>query len=270
MSRFPSRSGAPFGALLLLSLSVRAAEPRPDVSISITPPFIEKVAADRTQLSDSLSYTNDGTVPLLVSVDFADFSVSEEGGVSEEPPGSQHTSLVPYLRLSPGTIRVGPGQRVFFRYAVDTPPEFDQLRGMVYFSAVPQVPGAANQVLVVARAGVPLYVENRRSRPAALQVEEPTWERESGGYLILKTATRNTGERNIRPSGFVRVRSKDDTFDKTFDFNEGREPVLPGQRRRWEMTFGPVPQGALSVETRFSTSTRTSYESEAWIPAAQD
>ena len=159
---------------------------------------------------------------------------------------------------------------MFFRYAVDAPPEFDQLRGMVYFSAVPQVPGAPNQVLVVARAGVPLYVENRHSEPAALQVEGVEWQRSGDGHITLKTATRNTGERNIRPSGYVRVRTKDDTFDKTFDFNEGREPVLPGQRRRWEMTFGPVPDGELSVETRFSTSTRTTYESEAWIPAARD
>jgi hypothetical protein len=265
-------SRVPKGALLLLPLAATAAPSPPAISIAIVPPRIEKAVGSTSKVADVIEFTNQGSVPVLVSVDLADFGVDESGEVAEKPPGSQPVSLVPYLRVSPSSLRVAPSQRVYFRYSAEPPADFKQLRAMIYFSSRPEVPDRSNQVLVVARMGVPLYLENRRARPAALRVDEITWERsgEPRDRLTLKLRTSNDGERNIRPSGYVEVRSPDGRFDRSYAFNEGQEPVLPGQKRRWELSFGPVPKGELEVEVRFAVSPRASYESTSWIPAIGD
>ena len=141
---------------------------------------------------------------------------------------------------------------------------------MLYFSSFPEVKPGANQVMVVARMGVPLYLENIKSRPALLQVREVSCERSQPalGHLSLGLLVTNEGERNLRPTGWVSVRSKDGKFNESFDFNRGREPVLPGQTRRLNQIFGPVPEGELAVKLRMATSDRTSYETSFSVPAA--
>ncbi len=167
-------------------------------------------------------------------------------------------------------VRVVPNQEVFFRYSVETPEEFAQLRAMVYLMSRPEAPPGANQVVVVARMGVPIYVENTKAGPAQLTIDELEWVRDedSGNELQLRLVVRNEGERNIRPNGYVHVRSEDGKYEQTFDFNEGREPVLPGQKRRWVQEFGPVAEGPLQVKLRLETSRRASYEAEATVPGS--
>jgi hypothetical protein len=163
--------------------------------------------------------------------------------------------------------RVAPSQEVFFRYSVATPEEFDQLRAMVFLSSHPEVPPGANQVQVVARLGVPIYVENVKSERAKLRVDELEWDRpeDRPDQLRLRATVVNEGGRNIRPTGFVQVRGTSGKYERTFEFNEGNEPVLPGQKRRWELYFGPVAEEELAVKLRMTTSHRTSYEAEASI-----
>ncbi len=258
------------GALLcLLCLSTSAAL-RSAISIAIVPPYIEKVVRAGSKVSDTISFTNQGTETVSVGVDFADFGVSEQGDVSEEPPGTQPASLVRFVRVSPTRVRVAPNQQVFFRYAVETPQDFKQLKAMIYFSSRPEIAESANQVVMIPRMGIPLYIENMKAKPASLKLDEIKWERsgEKSESLLLSLHVKNEGERNIRPTGFLQVRSVDGKFDRVFDFNDGREPVLPGQRRRWAMSFGPVPGGELFVKLRFTNSPRTTIESEHRVPAA--
>jgi len=270
-ARFASK--APRGALLAVSfLLLAGSRATAGVSIAIVPPYAEKLVAGGTSVSDTISFTNRGSEPVLVSVDLSDFRVGDQGDVSEEPPGSQDTSLVPYLRISPTSMRVAPNQQASFRYVVETPEEFRQLRAMLYFSSLPETPAKANQVRIVPRMGVPLYVENTKAGQASLRVDHLEWQRsaESPDQLLLELTTENQGARNIRPTGFVSVRTRDGKFERSFPFNEGREPVLPGQMRQWRLAFGPVPTGELDVQLRVATSLRTSYESRTWVPAAND
>jgi len=140
---------------------------------------------------------------------------------------------------------------------------------MIYLSSRSEVDVGKNQVQVVARMGVPLYVENIKAAAANLTIHELAWDRpeEMPDRLRLRLLVTNNGDRNIRPKGFVHLQSDNGRFDETFDFNEGREPVLPGQTRRWERYFGPVPEGDLVVKLRLATSTRQSFEAEATVLA---
>ncbi|HUF16971.1 MAG TPA: hypothetical protein VMS12_02875 [Thermoanaerobaculia bacterium] len=247
-------------AVLLLSVlspgSLTAA-----VSVSLSPPYIEKLMPSGGKLQDTISYTNDSDTPMLVTVDFADFGVSATGEVSEMPSGTDVTSLARSIRISPSKIQVPPGGRTFFRYSVTAPEEFTQLRSQIFFSSTPIVESAPNQVLFVARMGIPIYVENVKAQPADIKVHEVKWERsgENNESLVLKAVVTNEGERNIRPSGFLEVRSQDGRFAQTFPFNEGNEPVLPGQKREWTLSFGPVPGGELSLDLRFAIGPRAMF-----------
>jgi hypothetical protein len=207
----------------------------------------------------------------MVQVDFADFAVDASGQVFEQPPGSVEDSLVPHMRMSPTSIRVLPDQRVFLRYSIETPQDFDQLRAMVFVSSIPDIEPGGNKVRVVARMGVPIYVENRKAKPARLEIESAEWDRSpETDSLRLRLVVSNEGERNIRPQGYVHVKSRDGKFNQTFDFNQGREPVLPGQKRRWEQNFGPVPEGELEVKLRMASSARASFEVEAQVAAVDE
>jgi hypothetical protein len=261
----------PSGARPLLLAALAGSTALAEVSIAIVPPYIEKVARPGSHLSDTLSYTNQGDHPVLVEIDLADFAVGEGGEVAEAPPGTDPTSLASRLHVSPTSIRVVPGQRVYFRYSIEAPDEFSQLRSMIFLSSHPELPDGANQVQVVARMGVPLYVESTDSEPARLEVGEIHWDRPEGSLdrIRVRAVVVNHGQRNIRPEGFVHVDSADGKFSTTFEFNEGREPVLPGQKRRWEQTFGPVPTGEVAVRLRVATSARTSHESTSTVAAAR-
>jgi hypothetical protein len=239
----------------------------PAVSVSLSPPFIEKLARPSGRLSDTIALTNGSLFPVDVSVDFADFRVSDRGEVEEMPPGVDPSSLASHLHITPLTLRVNPKQRAYFRYTVETPAEFRQLREQIFFTSVPVVPNAANQVVFVPRLGVPLYVENISAKPPAVHVDSVKWSRPSNDALELELDVRNDGERNIRPKGFVEVRSIRGTFSSTFPFNRGNEPLLPAQRRHWPLRFNPVPAGDLSVRLHFETSPRAAFDQQYRLAA---
>lgn len=251
--------------LLVATAAFAQPAPRPGISISLAPPFIEKLARANSSLTDAISLTNNSDVPVMVSVDFADFQVNATGEVEEQPSGSDPTSLAPYIRINPLKLRVPAQGRAFFRYSVQMPAEFKQLRTQIFFSSTPIVPNAPNQVLFVPRMGVPLYVENLKARPADLKVSQVRWSR-TGDQLLMTMNVRNDGERNIRPRGTVEVRSADRKFTKTFAFNSGNEPVLPGQQHEWTQSFRPVFGGDLSIRMRFETSPRASFEQQYRVP----
>jgi P pilus assembly chaperone PapD len=265
------RAAAVLGLIVVAgsALAQGGSPARPAISVSLSPPFVEKLVRPGGRVSDTISLTNDSAFPVMVTIDFADFRVNEKGEVEEMPLGTDPSSLSSYVRITPAKLRVNPQGRVFFRYSVETPAVFRQLRTQIFFSSRPVVPNAPNQVVFVPRMGIPLYVENISARGAEIKVDEIRWSRSPDkGALLLGMLVSNTGERNIRPKGFVEVRSADGKFSKTFPFNQGNEPLLPGQKRNWPLSFGPVPGGELSVRLRFATSSRTSFDQQYHVPAS--
>ena len=240
-------------------------------SVAISPQIIEKVVRPGDRLSDIVSFTNSGKEPVQVSLELADFAVDEDGKAHDRPPGTEPSSLAPFLRITPPTIRVAPQQTVNFRYLAELPVEFTQRRVMIYFLVRPPTALVANGAgfIIVPRIGVPLYAENIAARPASLHVDSITWSRADDGSLHADLQLRNEGERNIRPQGFVLVRSTNGRFLREFPFNEGREPVLPSQSRQWHVTFGPVPRDDLLVDFRLTTSPTGTFHETYPIAAAR-
>lgn len=255
----------------LMVVGLVASNAAAQLGVAIAPARIEALVPPGGKTTETLSFSNTSAVPLSVGVEVVDFDASPTNDVIEQPSGTSANSLAPYLRIAPLQVEVAPGQQVFFRCALRAPARFTQLRAMIYFVAHPRVAkkGAA-EVVIVPRLGIPAYLENLKARPGTLDVHAVSARRtgDKGDQLELDLDVTNIGERNIRPTGYLRVRAVDGSFDKAFPFNQGSEPVLPGHRRTWKPTFGPVPGGGLSLRLRFETSPSTSHESDLTVPPA--
>ena len=258
--------------MLLLSGSVHeVAWGQGQLTTAVAPSRVEKLVNPGSKVSDVITFTNQGDVPVTVTLSLVDFDMNEAGEVVELPPGMGSNTVAPYFRISPLRTVVAPQERANFRYSVQTPETFDQLRAFIYFESQPQAEeSGGRRVLFVTAMGIPFYVENRKAEHGALTVDDLMWERtgDEQNYLTLKLSATNTGARNFRPGGFLTVRSEDDSFSQTFDINRGRDVVLPGHARDLSWTFGPVPTEALSLKLRFETSFRSRHESDHHLPPA--
>lgn len=263
-------SARPRALPLMALLSALCAVPgHGQLSVGVAPHRVEKIVRAGTSVTDVITLHNDSALPVEVAVEVVDFDVTEEGQIVERAAGILPATIAPFLEIRPMTARIAPGQRSHFRYTVETPGDFSQLRGLILFASEPQVPPATGpRVLIAPTLGVPFYVENRSSEAGRLEVESVAWRRAAtGGLLELELELANLGDRNARPSGFLEVRSPESAFFEVFPFNPGSEAVLPGHPRRWKMTFGPVPKEPLSLHLRFSTSLRRSHSSRHELAA---
>lgn len=262
-------------SLLLLALLAfsEMAFAQGQLTTALAPARVEKLVNPGSKVQDVITLTNQGDVPVTVSLSIVDFDVTDTGDVLELPPGSHPSSIAPYFRISPLRTTVAPKGQASFRYTIDTPEAFEQLRAFVYFESAPNVSESeGKQVLFATAMGIPLYVENRRSGQGTLTVHDVQWERntENPGFLDVTLSVTNEGDRNIRPKGFLAIRSADDNFSETFDVNTTGDVVLPGHKRHLRFQFGPVPEDELIVKLDFDTSFRSSMQSEYRIPQTGD
>jgi hypothetical protein len=240
------------------------------VEIDLVPPFVEKTVRPGSSVRDAIVFRNRGPTPLAVSVETVDFEVGTHGRVVERPPGTRTDSLVPFLRITPLQATVAPGQELAFRWEATAPETLIHLRAMVFFRAEPDVARSdTTQVVLVPRLGIPVYVESTDAEPARVEIGSLEVERVDGGddRIRLMLDVTNTGQRSIRPTGEVRVRSADGEVI-AFPVNEGRDAVVPGARRRFERDYSPVPGGELSVEVVFDVSPRERHRERLVVPAA--
>ena len=165
---------------------------------------------------------------------------------------------------------MAPGRELAFRWEASTPDDLVHRRAMVFFRAEPEVERSETaQVVLVPRLGVPVYVESTGATPARLAIGSLDVLRVSGteDRVRLVLDVTNTGQRNIRPQGEVRVRSAGgETI--AFPVNEGRDAVVPEARRSFVREYGPVPGGELSVEVVFDVSPRERHRERLVVPAA--
>ena len=238
---------------------------------AVAPARVEQLVNPGSKVEDVITFTNQGDTPVKVSISIVDFDVDEMGTVTELPPGMHPTTIAPYFRISPLRTTVGAKEQAHFRFSVDTPEAFEQLRAFVYFESEPLVEeGGGKQIVFATAMGIPLYVENRKADRGTLTVHDVSWERtgDERQYVQMKVHVTNEGARNIRPGGFLTVQSADDRFLETFDVNTGGDVVLPGHERHLTMQFGPIPDDALSLKLRFETSARSNYQDEYHMPKA--
>lgn len=240
------------------------------VEIDLVPPFVEKTVRPGSTVRDAIVFRNRGPTSLEVSVETLDFEVGVDGRVLERPPGTRTDSLVPFLRITPSQVTVAPGQELAFRWEAAAPEDLTHLRTMVFFRAEPDVERSDSaQVVLVPRLGVPVYVESVDAEPAQLEITSIGLSRaaKQSDRLRLVLDVINTGQRNIRPTGELRVRSAGGEA-VAFPANEGRDSVVPGARRRFVRDYGPVPGGELSVEVVFDVSPRERHRERLVVPAA--
>lgn len=229
------------------------------VGVSIDPPRIERTVAAGKQINDVIRIRNRGAVPINVTASLADFILGIDGEIRKLPPGTSERSVAPFIRISPIQTTLAPGERFSFRYSISAPPDFKQLGSIIYFTSTPiSEQSDEPHVSIGTSMGIGCFIQNPKTEPGRIEVEDLIWSRAENdpSYIEITATLRNTGERNIRPSGFVRIRSSEGSFGTTFEVNRENTVVLPGTSRKLRRRFGPVPLEALDLKTYLSISSR--------------
>lgn len=271
MSPNSIRSGRLSGPIAMLSFAftVMATGSQAQTTVALSPPRIEKSIVAGAVLRSFISAANLGQVAVEVTVSIVDFEVDDSGAILRHPAGSLPVSLARYFHIAPSRAMLSPGQQVYFRFTVRSPPEFGHLRGMVYFLSVPDVPEGENQLVLAPKMGIPVYVENRRAAPPSVEVRGVSWARsaDDGRKVRLVLDLVNAGERLFRPTGVFEARRTGSGYRTVFELNAGSEPVLPGSSRTFESVVGPVPEEELGVALRLTTSPKDQFKVTGVLPS---
>lgn len=144
----------PFRPLILLLASALFAPLAHAQSIGIMP-FERTTPASRlgATITNDIEIYNNGSVPIQVSTEVKDWSLSPTGQKIYAPIGTLPSSLGAHLRLNPTVFSVPPRKSQRVRYSISVPADMmGELRAMIFFTTRP---------LPVAEKGVSLNIATR-------------------------------------------------------------------------------------------------------------
>lgn len=181
--------GASLSALILFPGAAKA-------QMSVSPLVIE-AKAERGQAQGIITVTNTSNTPSRVRVYAEPFTYSRDNGFQTLP--SSPSDLTNYLQFSPRELTIQPGEsrrvRLISRLAPNLPD--GEYRAVVFNETLTEAKdGAGNNVALVARIGVTLYVRKGNVSPN-LAVDNASFNPEQKQIQLL---IRNSGEATVRPS----------------------------------------------------------------------
>ena len=215
-----------------------------EVSISVSPIRVEHLVKQGERGTDTISVTNDGTVPTRLKVSIEDWALTRDGNPMFMKVGKNPYSCADWIRINPVDFRVDPGQTREVRYTVTVPEGIEDggFRVAIIFETVPEVtPGEkAKRVYLKGRiativyevVGKPVSQGHANSLKADLKKE--------GMDFIL--ALQNTGKVHFRTKGSITV--KDSNGNKAFEVDIPDVPVLQESERDVKVSYDkPIPKG---------------------------
>ncbi len=183
-----------FGLLWLLITAGAAAaqgepaEVGPAVSLRVTPATLEISEGG----AGHLRIENTGTRPVHVSIDLAEFTVTEDG--TTRFAGPHEASASNWVRLTEGSFELDAGERHELAIAVDVPDDAEP--GERYVSVLLSVPPpdtADGNVAVTHRIAARLYIQVPSERIERVEVGELTGPRLVDGPAELELTVHNRG-----------------------------------------------------------------------------
>jgi fimbrial chaperone protein len=165
------------------------------------------------------------------------------------------------LLVSPPIFRLPAGATQIVRVALRSAPDAErELSYRLLLSEVPQHrPVAPGQLRVALRISVPLFVEARSPAAASL---EWTAQRLPGGRLEVEAL--NSGTAHVRLTG---IQIADTTYDIPPVHVTQPVYLLPGQRRRWELSAATL-MAATTGELRITARSANDALFDAVVPVA--
>lgn len=211
-------------AALLLLLAAATILPRPARAADFTVNPIQIFLSGQTQ-SAILTIQNTSTEPLRFQLNAFAWA-QDSGGQMLLTPTSEIIFFPRLLSLAAGEQRIvrvgtsappGPIERTYRIFVEELPPQA-------------QSAASAGQVRVLARMGIPIFVEARAGR-AELRLSPPELR---PGRLVFEL--RNTGTKHIVPQS-IRIRGQGPGGETVWQGEQEGWYVLAGQQRIYEMAL---------------------------------
>ncbi|MES2523098.1 MAG: hypothetical protein V4617_10395 [Gemmatimonadota bacterium] len=184
---------------------------------------------------------NTGTVELEATVRLEDWSVDEQGQSHWRANGRMPQSCRGRVSVSPGVVRLGPGEQRTVHVTVNDGARFD---AECWTAAVVQPTRLAARPFsvertVMTRASVPVYV-TPRGLAASGTMSAIVVRGDSVDLLFT-----NTGRTRADIVGVLQVRAADNTVVHSTPLAEGT--VLAGGTRRYRVPMPPLPPGRFTL-----------------------
>ena len=130
-------------------------------------PFERTTPAPRlgATVTDDIEIYNNGTMPIQVSAEIKDWSLSPTGQKIYAPIGTLPSSLGAHLRLNPTVFSVPPRKSQRVRYSISVPADMkSELRAMIFFTTRPlPVAGKGVSLNIATRLGCSLFLTPPKS-----------------------------------------------------------------------------------------------------------
>ena len=215
-----------------------------EVSISVSPIRVEHLVKQGERGTDTISVTNDGTVPTRLKVSIEDWTLTRDGNPMFMKARKNPYSCADWIRINPVDFRVDPGQTREVRYTVTVPEGIEDggYRLAIIFETVPDVtPGErAKRVYLKGRIATIVYEVVGKPVPQGHANSLKADPKKEGMDFIL--ALQNTGKVHFRTKGSITV--KDSNGSKAFEVELPDVPVLPESERDVKVSYDKVvPKG---------------------------
>jgi len=234
------------GALALWLLSGAAviqAVPKKSIGLDVLPSLLELHASPGETIERSVTLTNPGEDALEVSAETADWSMTEQGGVSFLTPGTNPSGCATWILVAPSTIRVPARGQASVSVRIRAPAELEGTRWATVFFRLPEVQGfhEGSPADLVARVALTVYVTGGSERES-LELSEVT--AAGSPDARLGALFDNQGNTAVRVRMTWQIRSPSGVVVRTSD---ATVVCLPRSRREAAVRVAGLPPGRYRV-----------------------
>jgi hypothetical protein len=198
-----------------------------------------------------VAIANQGTVPVIVTVRYADWGMTEDGDLQLLPPGTQPQSLAGHVSVEPSSFSLQPLQTGRFSVKLTLPDDGVETRWGVLLSEVRPafVNRAALGPRAIAELGTTLYLSRRGAQEIQPDVTGMRVTPLGGDSLQVTVEVRNDGARHFYVSGRLALRDASGEVRTGGALPTG--VVLPGTTRRfsWASRAGLSPGDYIAAAT---------------------
>jgi len=198
-----------------------------------------------------VAIANQGAMPVIVTVRYSDWGMSEDGALRLLPAGSQRQSLAGHVSVDPSSFSLQPGETGQFSVTLSLPDDSLATRWGVLLSEVR--PAVVNPTALgpraIAELGTTLYLSRLDAQDIQPDVTEMRVTPLAGDSVQVTVAVRNEGARHFYVSGQIALRDTSGEVRTGGALPTG--VVLPGAIRRfsWASRAGLSPGDYIAAAT---------------------
>ena len=225
------RTGAVAVAVAFLLLAVPAGgRPRGPVGLDVLPSLLELSVRPGERVVRVVTLTNPGEEPVSVSARPSDWTMTEEGEIRFEEPGSLPLSCASWIVAEPRELRIDAARQARVTVTIQSPADFSGTRWAVLLFSLGETTGSVGgrAVTLAPRVGLTVYLTAEGTEREQIELSSSSAVLEGDGKARLTAVFENGGNTAVRLKVTWQIRGVDGSIAWT---HSAQVVSLPGRRR---------------------------------------